>query len=82
LPDLASRDVRWNLHAHLHNFKAFRAAHPDHMAVTYINCSAEVKALSDIIVTSTNAKSILRADCRPIKKSFLLQINFWEVILS
>ncbi len=40
-------------------FKAFREAHPDHMALTYINCSAEVKALSDIIVTSTNAKSIV-----------------------
>ena len=33
-------------------FAAFRAAHPDHIALTYINCSAEVKALSDIIVTS------------------------------
>lgn len=40
-------------------FKAFRAAHPDHLALTYINCSAEVKALSDIIVTSSNAESIL-----------------------
>lgn len=40
-------------------FKAFREAHPDHMALTYINCSAQVKALSDIIVTSTNAKSIV-----------------------
>ncbi len=40
-------------------FKAFRAAHPDHLALTYINCSAEVKALSDIIVTSTNAKAIV-----------------------
>lgn len=40
-------------------FKAFREAHPDHLALTYINCSAEVKALSDIIVTSTNAKSIV-----------------------
>jgi quinolinate synthase len=40
-------------------FKAFREAHPDHIALTYINCSAEVKALSDIIVTSTNAKTIV-----------------------
>ena len=32
-------------------FSAFRAAHPDHIALTYINCSAAVKALSDIIVT-------------------------------
>lgn len=41
-------------------FKAFREAHPDHIALTYINCSAEVKALSDIIVTSTNAEAIIR----------------------
>ncbi|WP_037502266.1 quinolinate synthase NadA [Sphingomonas jaspsi] len=40
-------------------FKAFRAAHPDHIALTYINCSAEVKALSDIIVTSSSAQVIL-----------------------
>ena len=41
-------------------FRAFREKHPDHIAVTYINCSAEVKALSDVIVTSSNAEAILR----------------------
>jgi quinolinate synthase len=40
-------------------FKAFREAHPDHIALTYINSSAEVKALSDIIVTSSSAEIIL-----------------------
>ena len=40
-------------------FAAFRAAHPDHIALTYINCSAAVKALSDIIVTSSSADIIL-----------------------
>ena len=40
-------------------FAAFRAAHPDHIALTYINCSAAVKALSDIIVTSSSAQIIL-----------------------
>lgn len=40
-------------------FKAFRDAHPDHITLTYINCSAEVKALSDIIVTSSSAETIL-----------------------
>ena len=40
-------------------FAAFRAAHPDHIALTYINCSAAVKALSDIIVTSSSAAVIL-----------------------
>lgn len=41
-------------------FAAFRAAHPDHIALTYINCSAAVKALSDIIVTSSSADVILK----------------------
>src|SRR5215212_4293640 len=40
-------------------FQAFREAHPDHIALTYINCSAAVKALSDIIVTSSSADIIL-----------------------
>ena len=40
-------------------FHAFREAHPDHIALTYINCSAAVKALSDIIVTSSSAETIL-----------------------
>ncbi len=40
-------------------FAAFRAEHPDHIALTYINCSTEVKALSDIIVTSSSAEKIL-----------------------
>ena len=40
-------------------FAAFRAQHPDHIALTYINCSAAVKALSDVIVTSSSAETIL-----------------------
>lgn len=40
-------------------FKAFRERHPDHIALTYINCSTEVKALSDVIVTSSSAETIL-----------------------
>ena len=40
-------------------FAAFRARNPDHIALTYINCSAEVKGLSDIIVTSSSAEKIL-----------------------
>ncbi len=40
-------------------FAAFRAAHPDHVALTYINCSAGVKAHSDIIVTSSSAEAII-----------------------
>ncbi len=42
------------------SFRQFREQHPDHIALTYINCSAEVKALSDIICTSSNAEKIVR----------------------
>jgi quinolinate synthase len=49
-------------------FRRFRNQHADHIAVTYINCSAEVKALSDVIVTSSNAEAIIRQlpEDRPI----------------
>lgn len=41
-------------------FAAFKAAHPGHLVISYINCSAEIKALSDIICTSSNAVKIVR----------------------
>jgi quinolinate synthase len=41
------------------DFKKFREQHPDHIAITYINCSADIKALSDIIVTSSCAEKII-----------------------
>lgn len=40
-------------------FSAFRAANPNHVSLTYINCSAGVKAASDVIVTSSNAEAII-----------------------
>ena len=40
-------------------FAPFKAAHPDHLVVSYINCSAEIKAMSDIICTSSNAVKIV-----------------------
>ena len=42
-------------------FRAFRENHPDHLVISYINCSAEVKALSDIICTSSNAQKIVES---------------------
>lgn len=42
-------------------FKKFVDAHPDHVVITYINCTAEVKALSDIICTSSNAVKIVNS---------------------
>ncbi|MGL4621694.1 MAG: quinolinate synthase NadA, partial [Chroococcidiopsis sp.] len=41
-------------------FAAFKAAHPDHLVISYINCTAEIKAMSDIICTSSNAVQIVR----------------------
>lgn len=41
-------------------FAAFKAAHPDHLVVSYINCSAAIKAMSDIICTSSNAVNIVQ----------------------
>lgn len=38
---------------------AFKAEHPDHMVVSYVNTTAEVKALTDVVVTSSNAKKIV-----------------------
>lgn len=43
------------------DFAAFKAQHPDHLVVSYINCSAAIKALSDIICTSTNAVKIVNS---------------------
>ncbi|MCX2742366.1 quinolinate synthase NadA [Mangrovivirga sp. M17] len=40
-------------------FEKFVKQHPDHVVVTYINCSAGIKALSDIVCTSSNAKKII-----------------------
>jgi len=40
-------------------FKAFKEKYPDHLVISYINCTAEIKALSDIICTSSNAKKII-----------------------
>jgi quinolinate synthase len=40
-------------------FKAFKDKHPEHLVISYINCTADIKALSDIICTSSNAEAIL-----------------------
>ena len=43
------------------DFAAFKAEHPDHMVISYVNCSAEIKALSDLICTSGNAEKLVRS---------------------
>ncbi len=41
-------------------FAAFKAQHPDHIVISYVNCTAEIKAMSDIICTSSNAVKIVQ----------------------
>jgi quinolinate synthase len=40
-------------------FRKFKEQHPAHLVISYINCTAEIKALSDIICTSSNAEKII-----------------------
>jgi quinolinate synthase len=42
-------------------FREYVEAHPDHVVVSYVNCSAAVKALSDILCTSSNAETIINS---------------------
>ena len=42
-------------------FKAFKEKHPNHTVISYINCTADIKALSDIICTSSNAEAIINS---------------------
>jgi quinolinate synthase len=42
-------------------FRQFKSKHPDHLVISYINCTADIKALSDIICTSSNAQKIVES---------------------
>jgi len=44
-----------------HLFKKFKENYPDHLVITYVNCTAELKALSDIVCTSSNAVQIVES---------------------
>ena len=44
-----------------HLFRKFKEKYPDHLVITYVNCTAELKALSDIVCTSTNAVQIVES---------------------
>ena len=44
-----------------HLFRKFKENYPDHLVITYVNCTAELKALSDIVCTSSNAVAIVES---------------------
>jgi len=61
-------------------FKKFKEQHPDHVVVSYINCSAGIKALSDVIVTSSNARVIVESFPREQKIIFAPDKNLGAYI--
>jgi quinolinate synthase len=61
-------------------FSAFKAIHSDHIVLTYINCTADIKALSDVIVTSTNAVQIVESFPRDQKIIFAPDKNLGAYI--
>lgn len=63
-------------------FKLFREQHPDHIVISYINCSAAVKALSDIICTSSNAVKIVNQVPREQKIIFAPDKNLGKYIMK
>ena len=64
------------------DFKRFLAQHPDHVVISYINCSADIKALSDVIVTSSNAKKIVESFPRDQKIIFAPDKNLGNYLNS
>ena len=61
-------------------FKLFKDKYPDHKVVTYINCSAEVKALSDVICTSSNALKIVESFSKDDKLIFAPDKNLGNYV--
>jgi quinolinate synthase len=63
-------------------FRAFKAKYPDHIVISYINCSAEIKALSDIICTSSNAEKIIDSIPREQKIIFAPDKNLGAYLVK
>lgn len=61
-------------------FQKLVEAHPDHVVITYVNCSAEVKALSDIICTSSNAEKIVNSVPKDVPIIFAPDKNLGKYI--
>jgi quinolinate synthase len=61
-------------------FEAFLKQHPDHTVISYINCSAEIKALSDVICTSSNAVKIVDSLPKDAKIIFAPDTNLGKYV--
>lgn len=61
-------------------FRKLVEAHPNHVVITYVNCSAEVKALSDIICTSSNAEKIVNSVPKEVPIIFAPDRNLGKYI--
>ncbi len=63
-------------------FAEFKARYPDHKVISYINCTADIKALSDVICTSSNAESIVNSFAKEEKLIFAPDKNLGNYINS
>lgn len=63
-------------------FAAFKAKYPQHKVISYINCTAEIKAMSDVICTSSNAKAIVESFGKDEKLIFAPDKNLGNYINS
>lgn len=63
-------------------FAAFKAAHPNHIVISYVNTSAAIKALTDIVCTSKNAKEIVESIPKDTKIIFAPDKNLGNYINS
>lgn len=66
----------------IESFREFKAKHPDHIVVSYINCSADVKAESDVICTSSNAVKIVESIPRDKKIIFAPDKNLGAYVVQ
>jgi quinolinate synthase len=63
-------------------FETFTKAHPNHVVITYVNCSAEIKALSDIVCTSSNALKIVNSIPKETPIIFAPDKNLGQYIIN
>ncbi len=63
-------------------FLAFKQQHPDHVVISYINCSAEIKAMSDIICTSSNAAHVVNSVPKDKKIIFAPDKNLGKYVMK